>query len=719
MKTTFLLPLTTFMISAAAYAQTSGVGINTTNPAATLDVVGKTTNPQTAEGIIAPRLNFNELIAKDLVYLPAQTAAIVYVTEEVAIPVESLRTTKTKNVSAEGYYYFDGSVWQAMKAGGASGIVDTNTLYTLKPPLEFTNDPVDTDIAIRDGVAGQVLTSTGPDNIATWQDLPTDDDTKYDADNGLTLNTTTTPNTTFELGGTLDRATEIITSSGNTLAIAGLQGSPADATVVTTGSGGVLHTRTVDDINKNDWHITGNTGITTSNYLGSQNDAALIFRINAGSGALTDASKAGYISNVAITAGIPSANNNSFGLGALVTNTGSGNNAFGGGALFSHNAGNSNSAFGYNALYSKTGTGGHTAFGAFALYSYNGSDINGPNTAVGTGAGRYLSSGRSNTAVGTFAMQGVANVTYTGSQNTALGVSAMGSASEGVSDNVAVGFGSLGGGTNGNTPFSGKYNIALGSTALNNVTTGSNNIAIGSRVQTTSGTANNQLNIGNVIYGVNMYNSSNGLNPSVNPAPAKIGINTPGTLGSGNEPTATLDVNGTARVRDLPLGGTSMVTADGAGNLFTQTIPSGGGDNWGNQVAAVSLPLTGDGDNSPIAILPGTSGQVLTTNSSNQVVWQSPLAPAPLNVTLEQTLTYNVLPTDDIVLLNVSTSGQQIIMPSTGLSVGKRIYVSNRGANNVEIIPNPRETSAKFVAARGGATIIYVGGGEWSVASGF
>ncbi|MCB9191313.1 MAG: hypothetical protein H6602_06595 [Flavobacteriales bacterium] len=49
-----------------------------------------------------------------------------------------------------------------------------------------------------------------------------------------------------------------------------------------------------------------------------------------------------------------------------------------------------------------------------------------------------------------------------------------------------------------------------------------------------------------------------------------IGFNT-------SDPTARLDVNGDARVRDLAGSGTRMVVADANGNLSTQAIPSGGG----------------------------------------------------------------------------------------------------------------------------------------------
>ncbi|SEV93475.1 hypothetical protein SAMN05421841_0266 [Chryseobacterium wanjuense] len=102
-KTLFTVILT--VLSHVFYAQ---VGINTPNPQATLDVVGQEKNLRKVDGIIAPRLAGNQLKAKDGLYGSSQIGAIVYATSP-ASPV----STKTQNVTAVGYYYFDGSVWVA------------------------------------------------------------------------------------------------------------------------------------------------------------------------------------------------------------------------------------------------------------------------------------------------------------------------------------------------------------------------------------------------------------------------------------------------------------------------------------------------------------------------------------------------------------------------------------------------------------------------------
>ncbi len=99
------------MFSAAVYSQ---VGINTQAPKATLDIIAKNTNGTTAEGMIAPRLTGNQIQSADALYGADQRGAIVYITS----PVTS-SSTKTANITSEGYYYFNGSLWQNMGISGS------------------------------------------------------------------------------------------------------------------------------------------------------------------------------------------------------------------------------------------------------------------------------------------------------------------------------------------------------------------------------------------------------------------------------------------------------------------------------------------------------------------------------------------------------------------------------------------------------------------------
>ncbi|UHO40575.1 hypothetical protein H5J24_11810 [Chryseobacterium capnotolerans] len=92
----------------------SQVGVNTTSPQATFDIVGMSTDITKTDGLIAPRLKGSELKTKDGLYSTAQTGAIVYITEALA---STGTTAKTANVTTVGYFYFDGTLWQKLTYG--------------------------------------------------------------------------------------------------------------------------------------------------------------------------------------------------------------------------------------------------------------------------------------------------------------------------------------------------------------------------------------------------------------------------------------------------------------------------------------------------------------------------------------------------------------------------------------------------------------------------
>jgi hypothetical protein len=99
------------------------IGSDTT-PNTTLEVVGKASST-TADGVMMPRLTGDELAAKDNMYGTNQTSAMVYITAAV-----TSSSAKTQNVTAAGYYYFDGTVWQAAKGNGATVTADNGLTKT-------------------------------------------------------------------------------------------------------------------------------------------------------------------------------------------------------------------------------------------------------------------------------------------------------------------------------------------------------------------------------------------------------------------------------------------------------------------------------------------------------------------------------------------------------------------------------------------------------------
>lgn len=86
----------------------SQMGVNTTNPQATLDVVATPSVTTKADGFIAPRLTGSELKAKDNAYGNSQKGTIIYVTQGL-VPGDT--TQKTKGVITAGYFYFNGTEW--------------------------------------------------------------------------------------------------------------------------------------------------------------------------------------------------------------------------------------------------------------------------------------------------------------------------------------------------------------------------------------------------------------------------------------------------------------------------------------------------------------------------------------------------------------------------------------------------------------------------------
>jgi len=165
------------------------------------------------------------------------------------------------------------------------------------------------------------------------------------------------------------------------------------------------------------WSLTGNSGTTSSNFLGTTDAHAFTIKVNN--------QRSGYID-----------------YDVSLENTGFGYQVLG------SNAGGSNSAFGYRAYFSGTSGYQNTAIGTIALYS---NTTGGYNVAVGLASLFTNTGGFSNTSVGQRSMY----LNSTGGNNT------------------AIGFNSLYSNTTGN------YNIASGNLAGYDNTTGSNNIFIG------------------------------------------------------------------------------------------------------------------------------------------------------------------------------------------------------------------------------------------------
>jgi len=113
-----------------------------TQPKATLDVVASKTNGTTAEGIIAPRLTLAQLKSADSMYVAAQKGAMVYVTD-----VADGTTAKTVKITAIGYYYFDGAVWQPFTPAAPNAWLTTGNAGT-NPATSFLGTTDNYDLPV-------------------------------------------------------------------------------------------------------------------------------------------------------------------------------------------------------------------------------------------------------------------------------------------------------------------------------------------------------------------------------------------------------------------------------------------------------------------------------------------------------------------------------------------------------------------------------------------
>jgi hypothetical protein len=120
MKKILLTATVLVSMTALTKAQQGRVGINTTTPAATLDVTANTADATIPDALLVPRMSRVQLEAKNAAYANGtgatnQNGALVFVNA-----LGGAGTGKTVNVTATGFYYYDApnSVWVAVGGGG-------------------------------------------------------------------------------------------------------------------------------------------------------------------------------------------------------------------------------------------------------------------------------------------------------------------------------------------------------------------------------------------------------------------------------------------------------------------------------------------------------------------------------------------------------------------------------------------------------------------------
>ncbi|RNA60486.1 hypothetical protein D1631_18515 [Chryseobacterium nematophagum] len=155
MKKTNLLLCALFGV--LAYGQ---VGVNTSSPKATLDIMPKTTDGSAPEGVKVPIMTGDALFSaiSSGVYGMDQHGTMVYVTP---VAEESKQTGQTALVNDYGFYYFDGYDNQWRKMGSAGTIYRTDGILT--GPRHMTMDG--NNLGFTGGRIGMGTASPDPSGI--------------------------------------------------------------------------------------------------------------------------------------------------------------------------------------------------------------------------------------------------------------------------------------------------------------------------------------------------------------------------------------------------------------------------------------------------------------------------------------------------------------------------------------------------------------------------
>jgi cytoskeletal protein CcmA (bactofilin family) len=364
-------------------------------------------------------------------------------------------TALTLDMSAAGAATFNAGVTTGglIKLGGTGTDNDSHAINFVNGACAIARDNNDLELHGYNAISFGVSNTSYPSTTERF---------RIAADGSLSTPTAGTSNVRFGVN-----AGNSIASGGNYNVVVGDEAG----TAITTGDNNVA-------VGYN--ALTANT--TASNNTAVGKDAL---------GANTTGSENTAVGNKALKANTTGAYNHAFGHESLDANTtGIENNAFGLISLSTNTEGNYNTAYGSRSLSADTLGSRSVAIGYSALTLQNfTSAANANNTAVGSEAGKAVTTGYENTFVGAEAGDG----TDDGYGNVAVGFQAL-SGNCGIG-NVAVGKQS------GRT-VTGSSNTVIGNAAGYEVTSGSNNTFLGNDAGRTGSpggaitTASNILSLG-------------------------------------------------------------------------------------------------------------------------------------------------------------------------------------------------------------------------------
>ena len=383
------------------------------------------------------------------------------------------------------------------------------------------------------------------------------------------------------------------------------------------------------------------------------------------------------------TTAIAGANQNNVAVGLSTLNPSSSgaqeNSAFGYSTLSSLTNGSFNTALGSQSLYNLTTGNGNVAIGYYALNDVTTTSYN---VGIGHQAGDFLT-GSENIAIGTTALR---RGNSSSSQNVAIGREAMAGTTTSGDDNVALGYRSIYNNT------SGSRNVALGRQSLLDNTQGNGNVALGYRANQNNTEGNYNVSIGrdaletnttgdeNIAIGYQADVASNNLSNAISIGSGAI-VNSSNTIRLGNEDVTSLITSGTLTLDAVTypnvtgtagqvltvstttselvfttIAGTTTPTLDqvtDVGSTTTNSIEVGGATVTGDLTVSVTTSLNGT-----TAIGDATSDDLTVTARLD-----SDLIPKTDN---SRNLGSSSLNFDTVNTLNV-TSNSAMTVSSTGI----------------------------------------------------
>ena len=408
-----------FLSAVNLLAQNVGIGTNTPDASAKLDIVDAN------RGLLIPRVNLTATNAHGPVTNPAMSL-LVY----------NLATAGTAPYNVwPGYYYWDGAQWvrlsnnqEAWQLLGNAGTLDGTHFLG-------TTDAVPMNFRVNDQKAGRIGL-TGDGSTFLGYQAGNNDDYSDNQNTYVGYQSGFSTTTGFRNTAVGYRSLYTNTTGNNNTAL---------------GYSAVYH-NSIGTENTGVGYMSLFNNTTASRNIAIGHRALFTQSFNNGGTAWNSDNVA--IGFEALFSNQPTANNN-----------GNQNTAIGTGALRANSVGNFNSALGAYALYNNTTGVGNTAVGQSALV---GNTIGNYNTAVGQSTLVNNSSGSYNVAIGQSALLN----NTTGSFNVAVGQVALHNNTTG-NHNIAIGQSALFSNTTGN------QNIAIGQSALNKNTSGIDNTALG------------------------------------------------------------------------------------------------------------------------------------------------------------------------------------------------------------------------------------------------